>query len=188
MPAYPAAIVLSVLSAQRLLRRLAAGRRIAYAAILAAMVIGVCGWHVRETVRRGVFLFAAIERRYLDVGRHVAAHTPGTAAFVTGIHAGSVRYYSGRLTIYFPRLYRRALDLSVTTLRGMGYQPYILLEAGEEEEFRARFGENSALARLDWPARYETIEGITVRIWDPADRARFLAGATIETERIPRAP
>jgi hypothetical protein len=66
----------------------------------------------------------------------------------------------------------------------MGHHPYILLEAGEEEAFARRFGENSPLARLDWPPRYETVEGTKVRIWDPADRARFVAGETIATGRI----
>jgi hypothetical protein len=184
LPAYPAAIVLSVVVAQQLAGRLAGGNRHRASALGLLAVAVLTGWSAREAVRRGVFNIHVVERRYLDVGRHIAAATPGTAAFITGIHAGSVRYYSGRSTLYFPQLYRRALDLSIVTLREMGHHPYILLEAGEEEHFARRFGENSPLARLDWPARYETVEGTKVRIWDPADRARFVAGETISTGKI----
>jgi hypothetical protein len=185
LPALPAALILSVMVLQAGANRLAAARSVRIA-LVAGVIAVVAGWQVKEAVQRGAFITHLVERRYLDVGRHLASATPGTAAFVTGIHAGSIRYYSGRLTMYFPNLYRRALDLSLDTLRDAGYYPYIVLEAGEEEPFKRRFGGYSALAALDWPPRYQTTTGTIVRVWDPADRDRVRAGETIVT--VPIAP
>jgi len=51
--------------------------------------------------------------------------------------------------------------------------------------FRDRFAEMNALGRLDWPPIAERREPIQVRIYDPADRARFQRGERIETGAIP---
>ena len=60
-------------------------------------------------------------------------------------------------------------------------RPFIALEEAEEALFRDRFGRWSEIARLDWPPAVARAEPIRVRIYDPADRARFLAGEAIAT-------
>jgi hypothetical protein len=74
------------------------------------------------------------------------------------------------------------LDRALTWLRSQGLQPYLLLERREEQEFRARFRNDSEVGRLDWPPRFDYNR--QVRIYDPLDRARFLAGEAYATENV----
>jgi hypothetical protein len=55
----------------------------------------------------------------------------------------------------------------------------IVVERWEEAGFRARFAAHSPLGALDWPPRLD-VDG-RVRVYDPADRARHLAGGRVET-------
>ena len=75
------------------------------------------------------------------------------------------------------------LDRAITWLRSKGQQPYLLFERREEPEFRARFREQSEIGALDWPPRFDLRR--QVRIYDPADRARYLAGESYATENVP---
>ena len=109
---------------------------------------------------------------------------PQDAVFISGLHCGSIRYYSDRLTLRYDLLQPRWLDEAVRTLRSRGYHPYIALEEGEEPDFRQQFGSFSPLAALDWPPAAERREPVHVRIYDPADRARYLAGQGIVTGDI----
>jgi hypothetical protein len=58
----------------------------------------------------------------------------------------------------------------------------IVLETWEEPAFRAKFAGASAFAELDWPPRAQI--GRDVRVYDPADRPRYLRGESIPTERV----
>ena len=129
------------------------------------------------------FALRQVERRYVDVGRY-AALLPDEAVFIAGLHTGSIRYYSGRLTLRYDLLQPGWLDEAVRTLAARGYHPYIALEQGEEADFRRQFVKFSDLSRLDWPPVAERRLPIRVRIYDPADRGRFLSGQTIATREI----
>jgi hypothetical protein len=48
--------------------------------------------------------------------------------------------------------------------------------------FRARFRGASEAGGLDWPPRFDLNR--QVRIFDPADRARYLAGEGYPTENV----
>ena len=150
-------------------------------AALCVVCAALAVWQVRTAADRGVFVVALSEQRYVDVGRFVAAVMPPEAVFISGAEAGSVRYYSNRLTLRFDLLSPRWLDIAVKTLRDKGYRPYILLEEAEEAPFRERFGALNRLAALDWPPIAQRYDPIRVRIYDPDDRPRFLAGEAIVT-------
>jgi hypothetical protein len=183
LPSYPALLVLSVAVARELLRRVCDRN-----GVCVGLAIVLCGalviWQAREAVRLGAFATKAAERRYVDVGRHVAALLPQNAIFIAGAESGSLRYYSNRLTVRYDLLDPRWLDRAIDALRQKGYHPYLVLESAEEAPFRDQFGATSTLARLDWPAMLERSEPIQVRIYDPADRERFLAGEAIVTGDI----
>ncbi len=121
-----------------------------------------------------------VEQRYADVGRF-AAGLPSEAVFIAGLHAGSIRYYTGRLTLYSERLHFRALDKAVDALTAMGRRPYFVVEEGEEARFRWRFDSSSDLGKLDWPPAAATRRGVLVRIYDPADRKHYVDGQPIVT-------
>ena len=112
---------------------------------------------------------------------YIAVAMPHDAIFVAGLHSGTIRYYSNRLTVNYNRMDPTSLDEAIAALRAHGYHPYLALEEGERPSFAARFDGHSELSRLDWPA---AAEGSNVQIWDPIDRARFLSGTGIVTGDI----
>jgi hypothetical protein len=74
------------------------------------------------------------------------------------------------------------LDRAVSWLAGHGYRPLILVERQEEPVFRELFAKHGEFGGLDWPPIYDIDR--QVRIFDPADRARYLAGQRVATEHV----
>ena len=58
-----------------------------------------------------------------------------------------------------------------------------VFDSAEEVDFRTRFAAASVAGRLDWPPFARV--GRTIRVYDPADRSRYLAGAPIHTIEQP---
>jgi hypothetical protein len=180
LPGYPALLVLAAAVTLEGVTRVT--RRTLWQAVVAVTLFAaLVTWQVRQAVAAGAFATRVSERRYVDVGRYVAAVMPHEAVFISGLHAGTIRYYSNRLTVRYDLLSPRWLDDAIKVLSARGYHPYIALDEGEESIFRRRFDRLSDLAQLDWPPVAERFQPIRVRIYDPADRARFLAGQAIAT-------
>ena len=132
--------------------------------------------------QRHAFEMADLEQHYRRAGTTVAERLPDRAAVITVKNSGSVRYHAGRPTILWDVLPPGSLDAAVQFLRDRGYTPYLLLELDEETPFRQRFRGASLLGELDWPPMLQV--GRTIRIYDPADRARFMADGKTRTEFI----
>jgi hypothetical protein len=130
---------------------------------------------------RSAFRLYDLERRFRDAGQYVAAHVSPRAIVVTSWHSGSVRQYAGRPTVLWDALDPEWLDIALDFMRENAYVPLFLFEAWEEPEFRKRFEGRSAAGGLDWPPIARI--GREVRIYDPADRPRYLAGELIRTEQ-----
>jgi hypothetical protein len=186
LPAYPPLLVLAVAVTSEV-----AGTTRARATVRAVTVLTICvlvaGWQANESVRRGALAARLVDRRYVDVGRFIDVVLPSNSVVFASLHAGSIRYYSGRQTVNYERLERRWLDEAVAELRRRGSHPFIALEEGEMSSFRERFAELNELGRLDWPPMAERREPIRVRIYDPADRDRSRRGETVQTQAIPAA-
>jgi hypothetical protein len=135
---------------------------------------------------RHAFDLSDWEQHYYRAGTAVAAHVAGPAAIVTVRNSGSVQYYAGRTTVSWDTLDAGALDEMLTFVRDHGYTPYLLFEIDEEPVFRERFRRASAIGNLDWPPRVQV--GRTIRLYDPLDRARFLADGRVRTEFIRDGP
>jgi hypothetical protein len=186
LPAYPPLLVLSVaVTIETLGMAIARDRARAAAALI--VCVALAGWQARTSIERGALSARLVERRYADVGRYIDVTLPSNGVFIASVHAGSIRYYSGRSTLNYDRLQPRWLDGAVAELRARGLHPFIAVEVDEERLFRERFAELNVLGRLDWPPIAERREPISVRIYDPADRPRFQRGDTIDTQAIPRA-
>ncbi len=185
LPAYPALLVLAVAVAVEAVRRLTTDERAA-ARVAGILCLALSAWLMRESIGGGALRLQLVESRYRDVGRYVAAILPANSVLIGHLHAGSIRHYSGRLTMNYRWLERRWLDAVVKELRERGYHPLIALEEGEIPSFRERFAAQNDLGRLDWPPMAERTEPIQVKIFDPADRMRFLRGETIQTRTIER--
>jgi 4-amino-4-deoxy-L-arabinose transferase-like glycosyltransferase len=180
LPAFPPLLVLSVIVLTEALRRVPWRRSVAVAMTIGLLACWVA-WQAREAFNRGVTTLKQDEQRYVDVSRYIAFAMPRQSAFIAGLHSGSIRYHAGRTTLNFGRLDEDSLDAAVAGLRARRYHPYIAVEAGEEPAFRKRFGTRSRLGALDWPPIANTSRRVSVHIYDPADRDRFLAGEPIAT-------
>jgi hypothetical protein len=140
------------------------------AVIAAVVAVGV--FNVKRAGRLGVFDEASAEAKYVETARAVDSITPPDAVIVSGQFSGSLRYYAGRLTLRWDWLDPAWLDRAVEWLTARGHHVYILLEAPEVDPFRARFGQTSALGRLDW-VPLVTFRGRSIQLHDAERRDRF---------------
>jgi hypothetical protein len=79
------------------------------------------------------------EQKYADVGAHANRTLPKNAVVYAMQHSGTVRYYSGRLTIRYDYIDRDWLDRSIAHMRSAGYEPFFLLDDWELTLFQAKF-------------------------------------------------
>jgi hypothetical protein len=131
--------------------------------------------------QRRAFELAQLERHFVEAGTFAAEHLPANAAVLTVRHSGSVHYYSRRPTISWDTLEPGTLDRALGFLREQGLTPIVLLDTSEEAAFRQRFDAASPIGRLDWPPMARL--GRTIRVYDPADRARYFALASAQPFR-----
>jgi hypothetical protein len=179
LPAVAVVLTLTAVSAAGLAGRLPpAWRAPAFALTCGALSI----FYLDVAARRQVFELQALERRYRIAGEYVAARLPADAAVVTVHQSGSVRFYSGRQTLVWSEVDPASLDRALEYLRSRGYRPYLLFERWEEPGFRKRFEGRSTIGPLDWPPIAEIDRD--VRIFDPADRARYISGTPVYTDRV----
>ena len=149
---------------------------------IAAVVLAILGTRVAGD--RDAFALQRMEGRYRDAAAMVAERLPANAVLVTVWQSGSVRFHAGREAVMWDSLDPAWLDRAVDWLTARGLKPYFLFERREEPEFRARFRGHSTFGALDWPPRFDLNR--QVRIYDPADRAGYLAGTQYPTENQPR--
>jgi hypothetical protein len=123
-----------------------------------------------------------LESRYRDSGQLVRDRLPANAILITVWQSGSMRFHAGRPSVMWDALDPDWLDRSIDWLQANGLAPYILVERREEQDFRARFRGHSSYGALDWPPRLDLNR--QVRIFDPADRARFRAGESYATDNV----
>jgi len=183
LPAFPPLLILSVAACVDGLARTRL-RSTGAAALTAIACAALAGWEGREALRRGAFTLRIAERRYVDVGNYIGRMMPSNAIFFAAAQSGSIRYYSNRLTVRFDLLEPHRLDYAVAALEQQSFHTYIALEEDEEAQFRDRFGAFNELGHLDWPPVAERSEPVRVKIYDPADRRRFLAGEALGTADI----
>jgi hypothetical protein len=152
LPMWPMMLLATAAGVDAIASRLAgaAGEPRRGAIAIAVVVALVSADHLRFLSVRSVFDLGRTERKYVDVARFVADHTEPDAVILSHQHSGSLRLYSGRLTLRFDVLEPGWLDRSLTWLESAGRHPYVVLDGGEVEEFRQRFGAGRAGA-LAWP-------------------------------------
>lgn len=178
LPAYPALLVLTAAAILGLLSRVPARWRALGLIAVATLSIFL----VREAVERQAFELRNFEHRFRVAGDYVGAELPGNAAIVTAHESGSIRFYSGRVTMTWRALPPDGLTRALDFLRAQGYRPYLLLEVWEQPEFIARFQTTSPLGGLGWPPVADINH--EVRIYDPDDYARYRGGIPVRTDRI----
>jgi hypothetical protein len=168
LPAFPAVFLLTCMSVLWLLGRLPAAAR---APLVVLLFVPLIAHEGQVAVARGVLGLQDGERRYADVGCYLRTATPANAVFLAMQESGSVRYYAGRATLFYPALPRDWLDRAMVALREHGLRPYILLEDWEEPHFKARFAASNAFGKLDWQPSAEFSGPVPVRLYDPETRS-----------------
>jgi len=123
-----------------------------------------------------------LEQRFRLAGRVMREQLPPTSAFVTVWESGSAKYHAGREALLWDSLDPAWLDRALGWLSARGLHPVIVVEEWEEPRFRQRFAAQSQYGGLDWPPRFDIDH--QVRIFDPEDRARYLAGDALHTEIV----
>jgi hypothetical protein len=146
IPALPLAFLFGADVIEWATARLGGGAR--FAALL-AFTIATVAHTVNFTRQVGVFQPGEAEQKYVDAGLFVDRVTPPEAVVVSMQHSGSIRYYSGRLTLRYDSLDPVWLDRAIATLEQNGRPVYLLLDEWEELPFRKRFAGQRALGALD---------------------------------------
>ncbi len=210
LPALAALAVVAGVAMERLARP---GPTAAAVALLALTALAAASW---DTARDGgVFATAQRERRYALVAEWVRQHAPGGAHLLAAQHSGSLFAATGRPVIRWDLLDagpgalsseppgtastpassgagRAWLDLAWTARHRQAaagdVAAWLVVDADEEPAFRRRFASVSELGRLDWPPSAATDPPDAVRIYRLDDRARYLAGSPVRTERITAPP
>jgi hypothetical protein len=181
LPAFPAVFVLMarglVFASQRLPRNLGRVALVASTAVL--LTISVARIRASQSLE-----LARDERRYALMTDILREAVPAASAFISLQHSGSIHHYLDRPIVRWELVPPDRLDASIEYLRAKGYHPYILLDSWEAPRFRDRFAHASPIGHLDWPPVLELRSPTPVRLFDPADRARYFAGTRIPTRLV----
>jgi hypothetical protein len=192
LPAITLMVVLasaaSVRMAEQLTERLAAKRsqeflaRIGAPATVILITVGLAVFGVRAAHARFAFTMHSLEQRYRSAGEVVRDQLPADAVVLSVWDSGAVRFHGRKEAVVWEALDPAWLDRGLQWLEHHGRKPYVLVESWEEPGFRARFGGQSDVGKLDWPPKYE-IDRV-VRIYDPSDRERYVHGDRVTTEYL----
>jgi hypothetical protein len=103
------------------------------------------------------------ERRYIYIGDYLARSAPENAALFSSQHSGSLRYYTGRVTLRFDSVKPETAGDVVPAIERVGYHPYLVVDDWEIPQVRTRFG-LAPDASLPWTiaARMREHGGVTV--------------------------
>jgi len=181
LPMWPVMMLLTAAAITTMARRWS-GR--VYPIAIAVAIVLLASHGVLVAARRSAFDLGRSERRYIDVARFIESHTDPDAVILSVQHSGSLRIYGNRLTLRYDVLDPAWLDRTVEYLHSMGRRPYFVLDGGEVDAFKQRFGTLNRSGALDWPA-LATL-GSIVAVYDPIDRQPGRSPLAIGSTRAPR--
>ncbi len=136
LPAIPIMILFSTASVLAGIRALPAVWRVP-AAVVVLLLVGTPS--LRYAQQNGVFDVRKQERKYPLAGEFVRTRGPANAFVLAAQHSGSIRYYANRPTLRWDLLSPTRLDQVLAAVRAQGYEPLLVVDTGEYEDFRARF-------------------------------------------------
>jgi hypothetical protein len=177
LPAIPVLLVLAACGLATLVDRMRVpAERMAVVLLVMTAVLSMRAGFIRSDQLLGHWREGV---PYTSVGEYVRRQLPSNAVILTVQHSGSIRYYSGRLTLRWDVLPPEWWPRAANALVARGYRPYVLVTSVEEEPFRSRFGLSSA---DDAPGTLvATLAGPEVnRLYDPL-RLTQPSGASIPT-------
>jgi hypothetical protein len=151
--------------------------------LVAALILVLAAHGVASARAMGAFDLWSVHQRALLVGHFLDPLVMPNAVIIAGEQSGSMRYYTGRSIVRWEAVEHGKLGLVLEALGRARREPWIVLDTWEEEPFRARFGD-IAEGRLDWPPAVDAGREARTRAWRVADRARFMRGQRVWTDRL----
>jgi hypothetical protein len=136
LPAIAIMLLFAVATSVWALRRLPSALRVPTGVLLLIFLIWAL---VRSAESRSVFELQRLESKYPAAGAFARQHLPATAFIFAAQHSGSLRYYANLPTLRWDLLGGGALDQALANLRAEGYEPFAVLDAEEDVEFRRKF-------------------------------------------------
>ncbi len=163
LPAYPALFVLLAAAIVWIAAKVPIVARVPLAAVICTIIVASGAKVARDT---GIFNSADYERRHIRAAEALALHAPANAMVLSVQHSGSVRYYANRITLRYDWLKEDQLDTAVRDMLAAGFQPFMVVDDWEADEFRHRFSPGSRLGRLDWEPVARVAGQPAVRIYE----------------------
>jgi len=140
LPAIPIMLLFSAVILLGIVRR----RSMAVRAPSVVVVLVVLGTVLAASARaHGVFEVRRQEQKYPEAARFVRERLPASTVVLAVQHSGSIRYYADRPTIRWDRIDPAHLGDVLAALGAKGFTPVLVADAGEDVEFRNRFGSPS---------------------------------------------
>jgi hypothetical protein len=156
LPAYPLLLGATAAVIVTLLRRT---RHRALAIVTTALVVS--GLAIHGIQHSGAFTVETSERRYTRAADYVM-QLPSRAVFVTMLHSGSIRYYTGRDILRWDLLDPAFFDTAVDYVRARGHDVYAVVDVAEESDFAQRLSSTRAVRAVD---RQQAVDLGGVRIF-----------------------
>ena len=120
-------------------------------------------------VRLGALRVGEGEERYTAVARFIDRELPSNAVVLSMQHSGTIRFYSGRLTVRYEYIPEYRFKASLDWLISHGYRPYVLLEEWEVPRWRQHFVGDPPVASLDFRVLGELPWPANIRLFDPLE-------------------
>jgi hypothetical protein len=122
------------------------GRVVRSLLLFVVLAIGINGY--KEAARRSAFDLWKEGKKYVAAADLVAKYTPPGSIVMAMQHSGSVRYYSGRLTLRYDSLDPAWLDRAVAWLSEREIKTYFLGDEWEVTTFKEIFAAQKTTQRL----------------------------------------
>ena len=157
----------------------AARAPVTFAVALAIAAVGIANARVLDA-----FALKDQHHRIVQLGEHLNTAIPADAVIVAGEQSGSMRYYTSRPVVRWEAASVEDLTRALAALQAADRPVWFVLDAWEEEPFRAKFA-SVPPAALAWPAAVTAGTTHRTSAWRLDDRSRFNRGETLTTLRLP---
>lgn len=152
------------------------------APLVFVVVLGITAHGIAMARSCDTFTLREQVQRVASVGEYVNANLPPTAVLITGEQSGSMRYYTHRSILRWEFAGPDTLSAVLPKLEHVNRPVYVVLDAWEEQPFRARL---SPTVPLDWPPMLVAGTSRRTHIWRLTDREKFQRGERVNTIRLP---
>jgi hypothetical protein len=150
---------------------------------LLALVLAIGAQGLTSARSHDAFGVAERDARARLAGAYLDAALPDRAVVLAGEQSGAVRLMTGLPIVRWDLLAGAQMAEALRVLEANDREVWWVLDQWEEALVRERFADLEA-ARLDWPPRLEAGVRVRSRAWRLADRAPFVQGEHLTTDRL----